>query len=119
MRCRECDETDLPAEQAERDGNDIPTFRDAWEDTGTVVQVNMPKARVIHMDRIRVVRNAELVKESGSKYRQPEEIEVLFTPRHKAKLQELRDIPQTLNLDVDTPEELKAIWPKELPLPIQ
>ena len=58
--CRKCDETDLPAEQAERGIN--PTFRDAWEDTGTAVVVNMPKARVIHMDRIRRKRNEKLQK---------------------------------------------------------
>ena len=56
--CRECDVAELPAEQADRGVSD--TFRDAWEDTGTIT-VNMAKARVIHMDRIRRVRDQGLV----------------------------------------------------------
>lgn len=92
------------------------TFRNAWEDTGVIVQVNMPKGRLIHMDRIRNVRDAELEKESGSRFRQPPEIEELFTPARKARLRELRDIPQTFDLEpFATPEELKAAWPTELP----
>lgn len=47
------------------DQKDWPTDRtvvDAWECTAGQVSVNMPKARVIHMDRIRKARNAELAK---------------------------------------------------------
>jgi hypothetical protein len=91
-------------------------FRDAWEWNTAAVAVNMPLARPIHMNRIRVVRNVELVKESGSQYRQPAEIEALFTAGRQRLLQTLRDIPQTFDLSVyTTPEELSAAWPIELP----
>lgn len=36
LSCRECDEADLPVENSRR-GID-PTFRDSWEDTGTVIR---------------------------------------------------------------------------------
>ena len=109
---RECVYTDLPKDRYEKD-----TFRDAWEDTGTGVQVNMPKALVIKIARdIRPVRDEELKKESGSQYRQPPAIEALFTPEKRARLQVLRDIPQTFAETfgftiATTPEELTAMWP--------
>ena len=90
------------------DGRVQCEFRDAWEWTDRI-SVNMPKARTIHMNRIRVYRNAELEKESGSKDRQPAEIEALFTPERQARLQELRDIPQTFDLaKYRVPGTLKA-----------
>jgi hypothetical protein len=107
LTCHKCEDSELPSDRH---------FRDAWEDAVDMVSTNMPKARVIHMDRIRTVRNIELEKESGSKYRQPEEIEDLFAPEHQARLQTLRDIPQTFSLGgFRTPETLKAAWPTELP----
>ena len=91
-------------------------FRNSLTDVGGVITVDMPKARVIHMDRIRLVRNVELERESGSQFRQPPEIEAIFTPAHQAKLQELRDIPQTFDLErFPNPQSLKAAWPTELP----
>jgi len=92
-------------------------FRDALEDDGVGVVVNMDKARAVHLGRIRAIRNEELVKESGAKYRQPPEIEGLFTPERQVLLQALRDIPTTLDLAVATPEQLKAVWPTEFPRP--
>jgi hypothetical protein len=90
-------------------------FRNAWE-WSDGVKVNMPKARDMHMGRIRVVRDATLRRESGSESRQPAEIEALFTDERKARLQSLRDIPQTFDLETyKTPETLKAAWPAELP----
>ena len=118
LACRQCKEVDLPAEQEDR-ASEKPTFRDAWEDTGTAVRVNMPKARIIHMDRIRTARNVELEHESGSKFRQPPEIEVLFTAERQTKLKTLRDIPQTFDLSkYRTPTTLKAAWPTEIPRPV-
>ena len=107
LSCRDCDPILIPAKRV---------FRNAWEDTGTSVEVNMPKARVIHMDRIRVVRDIELEKETGSKFPQPPEIEALFTPARKARLRALRDIPGNFDLSVyTTPDTLDAAWPTELP----
>lgn len=91
------------------------TFRDAWH-WNDRVDVNMPVARQIHMDRIRKVRNAELakvdneVKVAEDANRQGD----LATAR--AKRQALRDIPQTFDLSgATTPEELDALWPSILP----
>lgn len=92
-------------------------FRDALEDDGVGVSINMDKARAVHLGRIRTIRNEELVKTSGSKYRQPPELEALFTSQRQVLLQDLRDIPTTLDLNVSTPEELKAVWPTEFPRP--
>lgn len=93
-------------------------FERAWSvdwDTGAM-SVNWPAARDVHMDVIRKGRNAELERESGSKYRQPEEIEAMFTPERQTRLQVLRDIPQTFSLSgFITLETLKAAWPTELP----
>lgn len=80
-------------------------FRKAWEDNGTL-SVNMPKARDIHMDRIRAKRNEKL-KEL--------DIETLKGRDVQTEKQALRDIPQTFDLTkATTPEELKALWPDEL-----
>ena len=92
-------------------------FRDAWECSETTVQVNMPKARVIHMDVIREVRNAELVKEDVTFMRAVEAEDTDAQATIKAEKQALRDIPATFDITtgVDTPEKLKAKWPTELP----
>jgi hypothetical protein len=91
-------------------------FLEAWEwDSG--VRVNMPKARGIHMDKIRVVRNAELAAKDISFMRAVEAGDASTQSTIATEKQVLRDIPQTFDLttDNDTPEELKAKWPAELP----
>lgn len=119
LQYRECNEEDLPAERALR--GVVPTFRDAWEDSGAIVAVNMPQARGIHMDRIRAVRDAELVKldlaylralEIGGSAGRSEAQRVV------ERKQLLRDIPQTFDLSTpsDSPEELRVMWPSILPL---
>ena len=110
LTCWECEDTALPQDRY---------FRDAWEETGSVVQVNMPNARLIHMEWIRAARDVELEKESGSRHRQPPEIEAIFTPERQLRLQVLRDIPQTFDLTIyPTPETLKEAWPLTLSRPI-
>ena len=81
------------------------------------VNVNMTKARLIHMDRIRVVRNAELVKEDVTFMRAVEDGDTDAQATIKTKKQTLRDLPATFDIttDVDTPEKLTAKWPTELP----
>lgn len=92
-------------------------LKDAWEDGGAAITVNMVKARTIHMDRIRVERDKELKRLD----------EVIATsedtgPRdaaNRAKRQELRDIPQTFDLSgARDATELLALWPPELPRPL-
>ena len=98
------------------DASSIPsdrTFRDAWEQDGAKIKIDMPKARVIYMDKIRVVRNKELEKTDKIILRDEEQgkdVSALKTER-----QSLRDIPQNLDLEsASTPEELTAIWPEGL-----
>jgi len=114
LTCRVCTVTDLPCEQLER-ASGAHTFRDAWEDTGTAIRVNMPKARVIHMDRIREKRNEELQKLDIPFMTASERNDQANMEKISVQKQKLRDIPQTYDLSgFKTPEELKAFWPKEL-----
>jgi hypothetical protein len=81
------------------------------------INVNMTKARVIHLAEIRKVRNEELVKEDVTFMRAVESEDTDAQATIKAKKQTLRDLPATFDIttDVDTPEKLKAKWPTELP----
>jgi hypothetical protein len=90
----------------------------AWEmDTDGTPKVNMAKARGVHMDTIRVVRDAELVKKDLSSLLAIEAGDTSSQSTIATEKQTLRNIPQTFDLttDNDTPEELKAKWPSELP----
>jgi len=80
------------------------------------VIINMAKARGIQMDKIREVRNKELVKKDIDFMKALEADD----GSHKAISAEkkvLRDIPQTFDLTTEnnSPEELKNKWPEELP----
>ena len=99
-------------------------FRNAWQwcdgcdiHPDGAVEVNMPKARGIHMDTIRKVRNEELVKEDITFMRAVEAGDTGTQATIATKKQTLRDLPATFDIttDVDTPEKLKAKWPAELP----
>lgn len=112
---RSCDESEIPDENADRLLGK-PTFRDAWEDTGTGIKVSIPKARGIHMDRIRVVRNRELAKLDLPYMRALEQGDAVEQTVIATKKQTLRDIPQTFSLaGFRTPDTLKAAWPVDLP----
>jgi hypothetical protein len=79
------------------------------------ININMAKARAIHLTEIRKVRDAELIKEDIN-YTKALEIGDTSTQNSVAtRKHTLRDIPQTFDLTADTPEELKAKWPTELP----
>ncbi len=97
---------------------DIPTdgtFRNAWVQDGANIKIDMPKARVIHMDRIRVARDKKL--EETDKIILRDEEQGKDTTALKAERQRLRDLPQTFSLGkATTPEELKVMWPAELPV---
>lgn len=93
---------------------DIPpdrTFRDAWEDDGVGIRHNMTKARMLHLDRVRVARERVLSKLDAEWMRaqgqgKKDEADVV-----EAKRQALRDLPATLGVeDARTPEELAARW---------
>ena len=80
------------------------------------INVNMTKARVIHMDAIRVVRNAELAAKDIPWMKAVEAGDTSAQATIATEKQTLRDIPATFDLtDAATPEALKGKWPAELP----
>lgn len=84
------------------------TFRAAWtdhNDTDTV-DVDMTKARDIHMNRIRAARDIKLAEL---------DIQTLRGRDVQKEKQIYRDIPQTFDLTAaKSPEDLAALWPKQL-----
>jgi len=96
-----------------RDGKD-----GAWEmGSDGLPTVNMTKARLIQMDYIRKVRNAELAKLDVPYMRAIESEDSSEQARIATEKQTLRDIPATFDITtgVTTPAQLKAKWPSELP----
>ena len=95
------------------------TFVDAWQCTAGKITTNMPKARLIHMDRIRQVRDLELRSRDVPFMKALEAGDTVEQNRIAAEKQALRDIPQTLSLSgARTPTQLKALWPPDLPRPV-
>jgi len=80
------------------------------------IRVNMAKARAIHMDVIRSVRNAELAALDIPFMRAVEAGDTEAQANIAKAKQTLRDIPQTFDLGASTPTQLKQKWPSELPL---
>ena len=80
------------------------------------INVNMTKARTIHMDKIREVRNAELAAKDITFMRAVEAGDASAQSTIGTEKQVLRDIPATFSLDsYADPAALKAAWPTELP----
>ena len=79
------------------------------------INVDMTKARAIHLTEIRRVRNEELAAKDITFMRAVEAGDTSAQATIGAEKQTLRDIPQTFDLTTDTPEELKAKWPAQLP----
>ncbi len=91
-------------------------FREAWADITPepMIDIDMVKARAIHLNRIRVKRNVELARLDIEAIRAEDMGLVDELTKIKAKKQILRDLPQTIQIDLDkakTVEELKAIQP--------
>jgi len=79
------------------------------------IRVNMAKARGIHMDVIRGVRDAELAA-LDIPFMQAVEAGDTDAQAMIAKTKRtLREIPQTFDLTAGTPNQLKQKWPVELP----
>jgi CRISPR/Cas system-associated endonuclease Cas3-HD len=81
------------------------------------ITVNMAKARMIHMNNIRAIRDRELAAKDITFMRAVEDGNADAQTTIKNEKQNLRDIPQTFDITtgVDTPEQLKAKWPDGLP----
>lgn len=99
-------EEDMPADRM---------FRDAWVDTGGAVDVDMAKARALHMARIRAARNAKLATLDPLWMRAMGRGETAAAAAVEAQRETLRNLPQTFDLtraaDADA---LKELWPAEL-----
>ena len=81
------------------------------------VNVDMTKARAIHLDEIRRVRNEELAAKDITFMRAVEAGDASAQSTIGTEKQVLRDLPATFDITTDagTPELLKAKWPAELP----
>ena len=98
------------------------TFRNAMEmdnsNSPNNIRINMSKARIIHNNRIRHIRNKELEKEDKKEQiatRKKDNDEIINIHERKKAL---CNLPDELNLEnYKTPEELKVVWPSILPLP--
>ena len=94
------------------------TFRDAWADTTPelTIDVDMAKARDIHLERIRIKRNAELSKLDIEAIKAQDMGNVETLAQIRARKQELRDLPVTLAptlASAASVDALKAIQPLE------
>ena len=92
------------------------TFRDAWADTTPelTIDVNMAKARAIHLERIRTKRNAELSKLDIQATKAQDVGDADALTQIRARKQELRDLPVTLAptlASAASVDALKAIQP--------
>jgi len=97
----------------------IPTdreFREAWTDTTPelVIDIDMPKARNIHLGRIREKRNAELAKLDIQSIMAQDIGDSTKLAQVRVLKQELRDLPATLASTLKSAKtviDLKAIKP--------
>jgi hypothetical protein len=92
------------------------TFRNAWADITPelTIDIDMAKAREIHLDRIRMQRNAELSKLDVEVMKAQDIGDTEKLAQIRQRKQELRDLPTTLRPTLDasnTVDELKAIKP--------
>lgn len=122
MTLEEIIEKDVPKNVEYRivDISKIPSdrqFRNAWTDdfdTDTV-DVDMNKARDIHMNNIRAARSKKFIELGFPNKLNPELEKTIISEEIRETLQVLRDISQNLDLTIaETPEELSQIWPEEL-----
>lgn len=106
---------DVPNGKSHRvtDTSKIPSdryFRAGWTDDNPTdtVDVDMVKARDIHMDIIRIERDKELRRL---------DIEQLKGNDVTTQKQTLRDIPSIFDLGgASSPDQLKVLWPNEIPV---
>ena len=93
------------------------TFRNAWEanQSRDGIKVNMTKARDIHMDKIRIMRDKKLDQLDVDYMRAQEQGNTTLINEIIAEKDRLRDLPATFDLSVaGSATELKALWPSNL-----
>jgi len=91
-------------------------FRNAWADTTPelTIDIDMAKARAIHLENIRIKRNAELSKLDIQAIKAQDIGDADTLAQIRARKQELRDLPVTLAptlASADSVDALKAIQP--------
>lgn len=90
-------------------------FRNAWVKIGDAVAVSLPRARAIQLERIRKARDRTLQETDGmmlADQEQGKDVKAL-----KARRQEWRDIPQTIQASLDaakSAEDISKVWPSNL-----
>ncbi len=91
------------------------TFRDAWRDSGKAVDIDMPKARDIHRNTLRALREPKL-KELDIEYQKADETgDGAKKKEIAARKQALRDVTASPAIEkAATPEELMAAIPDVL-----
>jgi hypothetical protein len=90
-------------------------FVDAWECSNGQITCNMAVARGIHMNDIRKARTVKFDELDNLQGRAVGRGDAAERDKIEVEKQTLRDIPQTFDLTTDTPVQLKAKWPTELP----
>jgi hypothetical protein len=89
---------------------DDDTFRDAWTDTGSTIEVDMVKARGIWRDKMREARTPKLISLDVAFQRAFEvgaDLTVIY-----AQKQALRDVTADTAIEAaQTASDLKKIWP--------
>lgn len=95
--------------------NDFPhadAFKEAWQDDGNSVTINMSKARELHRNRLRKMRAPIMVNVDIEQKRALVANDRQAVNALEAKLQALRDVTIDPRIDAaQTPEELKAVIP--------
>lgn len=92
------------------------TFRDAWGYSGGAIIEDMPKARIIHMDRIKIVRDAKLLEENENLEAAIDAGDTTEEAAVRSRRQTLRNLPTTSQQVTDIAAAgnttvLNAIWP--------
>ena len=90
------------------------TFREAWTHNGRGIEIDMPKAKAIHVERWRLARKPLLDALDVEYMRALEDGNTVKMAELKAKKQALRDVTKIDLLVVTTPDELKKVWPEIL-----
>jgi len=100
---RRISDSELPADR---------TYREAWKDSGETIVHDMPRARVIHLSRVRVARAAKLDQLDRDWMRATGRGDKAGVLEAEDRRQLLRDLPASLDVEsAQTVEDLKQRWP--------
>lgn len=113
--------TAQPVRYRRVDASEVPrdrTFRNALADDGGRLSHRMPRAREIHLARLREARQPMLDQLDRDWMRANGRGDSKEMAAIEARRQVLRDLPATIGIEkAKTTDELKAMWPANIPLP--